>query len=214
VVFAVKKNIKKIYNLTIKNNLTYWKKESGRQVHRRTETAFRRNLSISSTRIKKMSSQELQTQLTSPVHNQIHHKFSKKQRHSITFNNPSLTKQSFKDECDINRIMARYQATGLLPNVNELPAQYLDVTGLDFQDHQNYIAGANSMFYELPSAIRAKFSNSPGEFLDFCSQEKNRPELAQLGLLRPITEPVIPNPQPNLSTAQNGSNPVQAASAA
>ncbi|AXH77337.1 MAG: internal scaffolding protein [Microviridae sp.] len=162
-----------------------------------------------------MTHTKSQTQTnTPPINNLIHHKFSKKPRVSLSFTQPSLTKQSFKDECDINRIMARYQATGLLPNVNELPAQYLDVTGADFQEHQNFIAGAFSMFNELPSAIRAKFSNSPGEFLDFCSHEKNRPELAEMGLLRPITEPVIPNPQPNLSTAQNGSNQVQAPSAA
>jgi len=157
-----------------------------------------------------MTNTKTPTHTTPLVHNSIHHKYSKKPRVQLAFTQPSLAKQSFKDECDINRIMARYQSTGLLPNVNELPAQYLDVTEMDFQSHQNFIAGANSMFHELPSAIRARFSNNPGEFLDFCSHEKNRPELAEMGLLRPIAEPVIPNPTPNLSTAQNGSNPVTA----
>lgn len=123
------------------------------------------------------------------------------------------TKQSFKDECDVNRIMARYLATGELPNLNALPPQYLDVTEMDFQEHQNFIAEANSMFNQLPSAIRARFENNPGAFLDFCSQEKNRPELAEMGLLRPIEEPLIPAPHLTPSTAQNVSNPVTGAAA-
>lgn len=147
-----------------------------------------------------------QTHTTPLVHTHIHHKFSKKPRVQVTFTEPSLTKQSFKDECDINRIMARYQATGLLPNINEMPPQYLDVTGIDFQGHQNFIAGAFSMFHELPSALRARFSNNPGEFLDFCSHEKNRPELAEMGLLRPIAEPVIPMPTLNPQTPPPASN--------
>jgi len=122
------------------------------------------------------------------------------------FKKPSLTKQSFKDECDVNRIVASFQLTGQLPNINELPPQYLDVTEMDFQTHQNFVAEAHTMFMELPSALRAKFENSPAKFLDFCSQEKNRPELAEMGLLKPIAEPVIPMPTPNLSTGQNGSN--------
>lgn len=153
-----------------------------------------------------MATKKPQTHTTPLVHNSIHHKYSTKPRVQIHFTQPSLTKQSFKDECDINRIMARYQSTGLLPNVNEMPPQYLDVTEYDFQAHQNFIAGANSLFHELPSAIRARFQNNPGEFLDFCSHEKNRPELAEMGLLRPITEAVIPNPIPQPSTSQNASN--------
>lgn len=149
-----------------------------------------------------------QTHTTPLVHTHIHHKFSKKPRVQVIFTEPSLTKQSFKDECDINRIMARYQATGLLPNINEMPPQYLDVTGLDFQEHQNFIAGAFSMFHELPSALRARFSNNPGEFLDFCSHEKNRPELAEMGLLRPIEDLVIPNPIPQPQTPPRASKPV------
>jgi len=113
-------------------------------------------------------------------------------RVQITFTSEGKTKQSFKDECDINRIMDRFKATGELPNVNQMPPQYLDVTEMDFQEHQNFIAGANSMFNELPSAIRAKFENSPAKFLDFCSHEKNRPELQEMGLLRPIEPPLVP----------------------
>lgn len=132
--------------------------------------------------------------------------YSPPERHQLHFTGPGRTKQSFRDECDINTIMARYQATGELPNLNQLAPQYLDATGYDYQEHQNFIAGANSMFHELPSGIRARFSNNPAEFLDFCSQEKNRPELAEMGLLRPIEEPVIPTPHLTPQTAPEASN--------
>lgn len=132
---------------------------------------------------------------------QIRTLYSNKSRVGISFTGPDRAKQSFKDECDVNRIMARYLATGQLPNMAEIEPQYLDVTGLDYQQHQNFIAGANSLFHELPSKIRARFGNSPGEFLDFCSQEKNRPEMAEMGLLRPIVTSPIPAPTMGASGA-------------
>jgi len=131
----------------------------------------------------------------------------------IFFPENGRTKQSFKDECDVNRIMARYQATGQLPDLNEVAPQYLDVTGLEFQAHQQFIAGAKTLFHELPSKVRARFANDPGEFLDFCSQEKNRPEMAEMGLLKPQaawvntlaatddTKPNLDNPPSSEKTA-------------
>lgn len=95
-------------------------------------------------------------------------------------------KQSFKAECDINTIMARYMSTGVLPEtILKLNGQYLDCTGFEFQSAMDLVADASSMFQELPSSIRSRFDNDPAAFLDFCSQEKNRPELADMGLLRP-----------------------------
>lgn len=118
-------------------------------------------------------------------------------RVSLSFpENSRWTKQSEKDACDINQIMNRYMATGELPNIAERAPQYLDVTGLEFQGAMDFIAGANTLFHEMPSAIRNRFENDPALFLDFCSQEKNRPELAEMGLLKPIVAPVIPNPIP------------------
>lgn len=93
------------------------------------------------------------------------------------------TDQSFKDECDINFIMAQYQSTGEMPIINEMPGQYLDVTGMDFQQHMDFILQAQAMFNDLPSAIRDRFGNDPAAFLDFTGDENNRLELARMGLL-------------------------------
>jgi len=139
--------------------------------------------------------------------------YSSKPRVCLSFDeNSRWTKQSAKDECDINQIMSRYMATGELPNIAERAPQYLDVTGLEFQASMDFIAGANTLFHEMPSAIRTRFENNPALFLDFCSHEKNRPELAEMGLLKPITAPVIPNPIPVQNNASESVKPVSAAS--
>lgn len=120
--------------------------------------------------------------------------YSPKKRISLSFPEDSeYTKQEFKQECDINNILNKYAATGEIPNLNHAPPQYLDVSsGHDFQAAMEYVAGAQSLFQDMPANIRARFGNDPAQFLDFCSHEKNRPELAEMGLLRPTPAPVIP----------------------
>ncbi|AXH75718.1 MAG: internal scaffolding protein [Microviridae sp.] len=103
-------------------------------------------------------------------------------------NSVSLTKQEFKDECDINVLMSKYMSTGELPVINERMPQYLDVTGYDFQASMEFIANAQSMFQELPSVVRNRFQNDPAQFLDFCSNENNHEEMAKMGLLKPQNE--------------------------
>lgn len=116
----------------------------------------------------------------------------------LTFPDDSLyTDQSFRDEADINTIMARYQSTGEMPVLNEMQGQWLDVTEMDFQRHMDFIIDAQNLFDQLPSDLRDRFGNDPGAFLGFCSQESNREEMAKLGLLNEqATEAVLRPPQP------------------
>ncbi|WNK14732.1 MAG: internal scaffolding protein [Microvirus sp.] len=112
---------------------------------------------------------------------------------TITFpKNSPYTKQEFRDECDINVIMAQYQYTGEIPNLNTLQPVYQDCTGLDYMEHQNKIVEANNLFADLPSKIRNRFNNDPALFLDFVHDETNVPELRSMGLIRPVPEVVIP----------------------
>lgn len=106
--------------------------------------------------------------------------------------NSPVTKQEFADECNINILMSRYQTTGEMPNINEVAPQYIDVSGIEFQDSMNFVAGAQSLFNQLPSTVRTRFHNDPSRFLDFCSNENNREEMAQMGLLKPRAEWVDP----------------------
>ena len=94
-----------------------------------------------------------------------------------------VTRQEFKQECDINYILSQYELGYEITHINEAAPQYLDCSAETFREHMDYIAGAFSMFEELPAKLRARFDNDPAEFLEFCSHEKNRPEMAELGLL-------------------------------
>lgn len=100
----------------------------------------------------------------------------------VKFTEPTQTKQSFKNDCDINRIMARFQKTGAITHVQNHSLQYGFASGATFTESMNIVANAQSMFNELPSSIRTKFKNDPAEFLDFVQNAANADELVELGL--------------------------------
>lgn len=122
----------------------------------------------------------------------------------IVFTGPSLTKQEFKDECDINVIMKRYEKDGFLAHFNKYQGQYGDfLDAPEFHEAQNKVLVATEMFMSLPAAIRSRFDNDPGAFLDFVGDPANGKELVELGLARavdpdpaPPTPPAPPDPPP------------------
>jgi phage internal scaffolding protein len=98
------------------------------------------------------------------------------------------TKQSFKDETDVNNIIAKHTRMGTLSHLEQFGGQYGDFSDFDFQEAQNQIAKANSMFEQLPANLRKEFKNDPAAFLEFVNDEENRdrldevmPELAKPG---------------------------------
>lgn len=94
------------------------------------------------------------------------------------------TKQSFKDESDINNIMARYNKTGVLEYTARYQPRYADVTGADFTSSMQKVALAKSMFNALPAFVRDRFSNDPARFLEFVQNPANEAEAIELGLLK------------------------------
>ena len=102
----------------------------------------------------------------------------------IIFTEPSLTNQSFKFECDINNICDG-KAFSSLPANRNLPL-FDDFTNLgNYQESLDVISKAQSMFEELPSAIRSKFENDPQKLIDFVSNpEKNYEEGLKLGIFK------------------------------
>ena len=100
----------------------------------------------------------------------------------------SRTKQSFKKECDINVIMAKYQKTGAITHFNKHQQQYGIADGQTFQDAMNLVCEAQEMFNDLPSSIRSRFGNDPAAFLDFVQNEENADEMARMGLVEQSAE--------------------------
>jgi hypothetical protein len=107
----------------------------------------------------------------------------------VVFDEAGLTDQSFADECDLNKLMARYQKTGLLPQHPGKDAFYGDFADLpSFQEAQHIIAEASSAFMLLPATVRAEFENDPGQFVAFAQDEANLPQMREWGLAKPLDE--------------------------
>lgn len=95
----------------------------------------------------------------------------------LTTNPPSLKKvgetdqyaitQSFKNECDINRIIARYQA-GDISVLSRVQGLYSDISGLPNDPTEMMQLGflANSAWDNLDPEIKSKFNNDKSVFVD------------------------------------------------
>lgn len=97
----------------------------------------------------------------------------------------SRTQQSQKDEADINMIVKRFGLTGQLPSNVRAPT-FGDFDQVnDFQTAMNVIVEAERSFMKMPAEVRSRFNHSPQLFVEFCSDEKNLPEMRKLGLAIP-----------------------------
>jgi phage internal scaffolding protein len=110
-------------------------------------------------------------------------------KHGLKCDDPSLTQQQFKEESDINTIVDRFMKSGVLPNPINMP-QYMDYEGVfDFQSAMNTVRQADENFMRMDAKIRARFNNSPQEFLEFFGNPENVEEAIRLGLA--IPQPVV-----------------------
>nr|QJB19215.1 MAG: internal scaffolding protein [Microvirus sp.] len=103
---------------------------------------------------------------------------------------PSLTRQEFVEECDINTLMARYEAGGAISHVNKAEPLYLDTTlypGL--QGAMDAFKEASIAFGKLPAAVRREFDNDPQKFVDFAIVPGNVGRMREWGLAEPVAVP-------------------------
>lgn len=106
-------------------------------------------------------------------------------------------KQSMREECDINNIVATYAQTGLLTPVNVRPPMFIDVSGVeDYRQALDMVIAADKLFMQLPAKTRALFDNDPAVFLDFSADPQNADELRDLGLLPKRAAEEAPEPEP------------------
>lgn len=116
------------------------------------------------------------------------------------------TQQHQSDEADINLIVKRFGVTGQLPVRNAPPLLEKFTEIFDFHSAQLRIREATESFNALPADVRLRFQNDPGQFVDFCSDPKNLPELRKLGLAAPeiVPEPTPPAPAPTPPAPPSG----------
>lgn len=123
--------------------------------------------------------------------------FSPKLKVQLVCTTAGRTKQSFKEECDINTIIRRFLRTGIMDFAQKNEPRYGDCTGVEYQSAMQTVAAARSLFNELPAELRNRFENDPAQFLDFVQDEKNTDEARALGLLKtPAPAPTEPEATP------------------
>lgn len=121
----------------------------------------------------------------------------------IKFDQPSQTLQSFKDDADINCIIARFENTGVLVDptvpVSRTP-QFGDFSDMpSYQEAQNVIVAANNAFNDLSAKIRERFGNDPAAYFDFVQSLKEGSEdyveAVRLGIIdKPLdSTPKVPS---------------------
>lgn len=104
---------------------------------------------------------------------------------------PGLTKQSMRDEVDINKIVARFAKTGMLSSFNGGEPFYGDVSDiLSYQDALNVVVRARELFDGLPAELRERFANDPARLISFLDNPANKKEAIELGIVqeRPVDD--------------------------
>lgn len=115
--------------------------------------------------------------------------FSARERYTISFPEPTMAKQAFKAECDINNILSRYNKTGVLEHITDSKALYGDFIDVDdYHASLDKVIESEALFKALPSKLRNRFDNDPGEFLAFVGDPQNKDEMIELGLMK---DPVV-----------------------
>lgn len=116
----------------------------------------------------------------------------------------SRTKQSDAAGSDVNQIMTKWIAHGIVPPEGPKP-QYGDFSGVDdFHTAMNKVRQAEQQFEALPAAVRAHVNHDPGKFLEMVYDPERVKELEELGLVperipeeKPAgTEPTGEDPPP------------------
>ena len=99
----------------------------------------------------------------------------------------SKTKQSFSNDCDINKIMAKAIKTGMLVDsvgISSRQAIFADVADIgDYRVVMDKIVKANEAFEQLSAEIKNRFNNDPALLVDFMKDSGNLEEACKLGLL-------------------------------
>lgn len=98
------------------------------------------------------------------------------------------TKQAFRDETDINKILAKAQRVGSLSHLVRHGATYGDFADVpDLLTAHARLKKGQEVFAELPSEVRREFSNDMFKFYEYVNDPANVDRLPDLlpGLARP-----------------------------
>lgn len=112
-----------------------------------------------------------------------------------SFSGVSRTKQSFRDECDINLIMKRFRkvcGADYLTRYSEVQSGSFG----DFSEVKSYQEAIQLMdkvcdvFAGLPAKVRETFYNDPSNFVTFVNDPNNFDKAVELGIFERVKSAV------------------------
>jgi len=90
------------------------------------------------------------------------------------------TKQCFKNECDIGKIMARAEKAGTISHLDKYEGVYGDFSEYDFFTQEQQMAKGQQIFADLPAEVRREFSQSPAAFFAYVNDPENKNKLREI----------------------------------
>lgn len=115
-------------------------------------------------------------------------------RNRVTYDcgTDSMTKQSFKDECDVNVVVRNHAQTGMWAHLNPLAPSYGDFSqAADLQTALRLVEEAQADFDQLPASVRSACRNNPVELLQHLADPAAAKALVDLGLPVETTSPTM-----------------------
>ncbi len=108
-----------------------------------------------------------------------------------------VTKQAFKDETNIVKIMARADKLGTISHLQKFEGVYADFADFDFFEQTQKLTQGREIFDELPAEVRKEFGQSPAAFFAYVNDPKNADDLAKKlpNLARPGKQMASAKPQ-------------------
>ncbi len=89
------------------------------------------------------------------------------------------TQQCHKDECDIEKIMSRFQRTGTISHISKYQGVYADYSEYDFAEQANRLNEGVRVFEALPGEVRREFNQDPQAFFNFVNDPANADDLLE-----------------------------------
>lgn len=135
---------------------------------------------------------------------------------------PSMTRQEFAEECDINTIMKRYEGRDIGAIMrSDIEPMYVDFTSVpnDLMGYMEKMREAELAFMTLPASVRREFDNNALAFVDYASDPESLDQMRTWGLAPPAKPQEAAPPKaaegaPAAPAASPGGSPLAAPAAA
>lgn len=106
---------------------------------------------------------------------------------------PSMTRQEFAGDCDINVLMAHYERNAVVPPQNQREPMYFDASEVpDFRTSLDIAREASEAFMRVPAVVRKELDNDVYKFVEYAQDPANLDQMRKWGLAEPA--PVEPGP--------------------